>query len=293
MIRLVRIFLIVLCVIINTACAGDLWAVKVTVVDEVGQPIEDADVLLTFLLSEGANQYAGVTTEKGVVTAMRRGALQLIVEATKEGYYDTFSKGTHGSQEVTVVLRVKKNPIPMYAKKTDLYVGEIVYGKWISYDLVMGDFLPPYGLGETVDFEFKSNYKKIDFWNDSYDLEVRFPNPNDGLVPFYVEHFYSNFKSNYFAPKLGYLSDWIFYRYRSKDKIDDTNMDRNRRYYFRVRTVLDGDESVLSSYYGKIYSEFWDLHYYLNPNENDRNVEFNPKQNLFLKLPPEERQFEP
>jgi hypothetical protein len=280
---------------INTACAGDLWAVKVTVVDEGGRPIEDADVLLTFLLSEGANQYAGVTTEKGVVTAIRRGALQLIVEATKEGYYETFFKGSQGSQEVIVVLREQKNPIPMYAKKSRLWKGKNDFeGKWVGYDLIASDYVPPYGKGLYADFEFNTNYDKQDMWNYRFDLSVRFPNEGDGLLPYKVKDYTSKLKSDYIAPDSGYERFLKYFEYRAgSDMAPDTNLDRSRKYYFRVRTKLDEDGDVISALYGKLYGEFPDLNYYLNPNENDRNIEFDPKQNLFLKLPPEERQFEP
>ena len=73
----------------------------------------------------------------------------------------------------------------------------------------------------------------------------------------------------------------------------ESNFDRFRNYYFRVRTQIDKDGNVMSALYGKLYSEFPKLHYYLNPNDNDRNVEFDPRQNLFVNLPKEERQSEP
>jgi len=294
MIRLINIFLIVLCVMINTACAGDLWAVKVTVVDEVGQPIEDADVLLTFLLSEGANQYAGVTSDKGVVKAMRRGTLQLIVEVTKEGFYDTFFKGTRGDQEVKVVLREKKNPIPMYAKKTELrdFKGKFS-GIWVGYDFIIGDYVSPYGKGQFRDFEFYYTYERVDFFNNKYNLEIRFPNADDGLFSFEVEDYTSQFKSDYLAPEGGYKNELKFYEYRSRNDPIISNIDKNRSYYFRVRTQLDNEGKIFSALYGKLYGDFPDLHYYLNPNDNDRNVEFDPRQKLFVNLPKEERQFEP
>jgi hypothetical protein len=282
---------------INTACAGDLWAVKVTVVDEGGRPIEDADVLLNFLLSEGANLYAGLTSDKGVVKAMRRGTLQLIVEVTKEGFYDTFFKGTRGDQEVKVVLRDKKNPIPMYARKTHLHAGnKEARGLWVAYDLIAGDYLPPWGKGLNKDFETKYTYEKVDLSNLRYDLSIRFPNVGDGLVEYKSIDYTSKFRSGYWAPNSGYKNNLEYYRYRSNtgsEEIHDTNFVPSRKYYFRIRTKMDEDGNVISALYGKLYSEFPKLHYYLNPNDNDQNVEFDPRQNLFVNLPKEERQFEP
>jgi phage-related protein len=56
--------------------------------------------------------------------------------------------------------------------------------------------------------------------------------------------------------------------------------DPNRIYLFRVRTALDQQGNVVSARYGKIYGDFMQFTYYYNPTPNDRNIEFNPKQNL-------------
>jgi hypothetical protein len=53
---------------------------------------------------------------------------------------------------------------------------------------------------------------------------------------------------------------------------------------FRVRTELDQDGNVKSTLYGKIYGDFMHFRYYLNPTPNDRNIEFDPKQNLIHNL---------
>ena len=67
----------------------------------------------------------------------------------------------------------------------------------------------------------------------------------------------------------------------------------NHNYYFRVRTVLDGNGNVKSALYGKIYGDFMQFNYYLNPTPNDRNVEFDPKKNLMENLGPLESVSEP
>jgi hypothetical protein len=56
--------------------------------------------------------------------------------------------------------------------------------------------------------------------------------------------------------------------------------DPNRNFYFRVRTALDHQGNVVSAQYGKIYGDLAQFRYYLNPTPNDRNIEFDPKQNL-------------
>jgi hypothetical protein len=64
------------------------------------------------------------------------------------------------------------------------------------------------------------------------------------------------------------------------------DFDENRNYFFRVRTMLDDKGNVKSALYGKIYGDFMQFSYYLNPTPNSRNVEFDPKQNLMKNLKP-------
>jgi hypothetical protein len=56
--------------------------------------------------------------------------------------------------------------------------------------------------------------------------------------------------------------------------------DPNRDYFFHVRTVKDVNGDIKSALYGKIYGDFMHFRYFLNPTPNDRNIEFDPKQNL-------------
>ena len=58
-----------------------------------------------------------------------------------------------------------------------------------------------------------------------------------------------------------------------------------------MRTVLDENGNVKSALYGKIYGDPMQMNfrYYLNPTPNDRNIEFDPKQNLLGGLKPVEQ----
>jgi len=64
----------------------------------------------------------------------------------------------------------------------------------------------------------------------------------------------------------------------------ESNWDEYRNYYFRVRTKVDDRGNIVSAHYGKIYGDFMQFKYYLNPTINDRNVEFDPEQNLMKNL---------
>jgi len=299
MIKVFKFYMMVAFLIFNSACSDgfDLWTVKVKVVDDAGLPIADAKVLMNFLLPKGSNNYMEFSDDKGLVQKTRPGVLRVIFLVTKDGYYDTRHEGIRGNQEVKLVLREKKNPIPMYARKTHLHAGnKEARGLWVAYDLIAGDYLPPWGKGLNKDFETKYTYEKVDLSNLRYDLSIRFPNVGDGLVEYKSIDYTSKFRSAYWAPNSGYKNNLEYYRYRSNtgpEEIHDTNFVPSRKYYFRIRTQMDEDGNVVSALYGKLYSEFPKLHYYLNPNDNDRNVEFDPRQNLFVNLPKKERQFEP
>lgn len=62
---------------------------------------------------------------------------------------------------------------------------------------------------------------------------------------------------------------------------------RTQNYFLRVRTELDEKGNVKSANYAKVHGdfEFWATSemrftYYFNPTPNDRNLEFDPDQNL-------------
>jgi hypothetical protein len=98
----------------------------------------------------------------------------------------------------------------------------------------------------------------------------------------------SGLLSSHEAPANGYQSQWVQTDNRKPNAPIKTNRDPNRNYFFRVRTKLDESGNVVSAHYGKIYGDFMEFSYYLNPTINDRNVEFDPKQNLLKNLKPDE-----
>ena len=74
----------------------------------------------------------------------------------------------------------------------------------------------------------------------------------------------------------------------------------DQNYFFKVRTKKDEKGNIVSALYGKIYggvnygifrcpTAFLYFTYYLNPNPNSLNMEFDPKKNLFKNLKPLEQ----
>ena len=80
---------------------------------------------------------------------------------------------------------------------------------------------------------------------------------------------------------------------RTKDKtIKNTGKSKGKYFAFRTRVKLDKNGDIKEANYGKIYGPInygngvrkIQFTYYFNPTPNDRNLEFNPKANLFKNL---------
>ena len=180
-------------------------------------------------------------------------------------------------------------PNPMYAKSVNL--GLPVFDKPAGFDLTAGDWVAPYGKGSRADILFTAHREKRSEYDSDYRLVVSFPNRGDGIQEFYapIPNHGSALRSSNEAPANGYEPQWVQTRTVRPGKGYSGNRDENRNYYLRVRTVLDEKGNVRTAQYGKIYGDFMQFRYYLNPTLNDRNVEFDPKQNLLKDLKPTEQ----
>ena len=169
----------------------------------------------------------------------------------------------------------------MYAKKAiNLKLPE--FGKPIGYDLMVGDWVAPYGKGGSSDIILKKDYYEKAS-NDYYSkVTVSFPKTGDGIQLFTPSEaeIGSSFCSTHEAPADGYQPELTRETSASPGQPSKVEYDASRVYFFRVRTALDHNGNVVSAHYGKIYGDFMTITYYLNPTPSDRNIEFDPKQNL-------------
>jgi hypothetical protein len=175
----------------------------------------------------------------------------------------------------------------------------------VAFDLMAGDWVVPHGKGQEPDllFTFSAKPERVHTnWYGSsprvhrlldYNLAVSFFNEGDGVIPVSVTPHQggSALRLPPMAAESGYssLSPKRVYQQEGKPQRSDIRMDQN--YFFRVRTKKDDKGNIVSTLYGKIYGDFQfdergriTFTYYLNPTPNDRNVEFDPKQNLFKNL---------
>lgn len=267
--------------IVAIACAHGqgskpIWNATIKVLDESGLPIAGADVEMSWYVtaadgSETFDKTQGVTDANGLFITSHEAnrSIDLGFTARKRGYYST-TKGHEFvdfndndpeklNPHVTLVLKKIGLPIPMYAK--GVQGGPPVFNQPVGYDLEAGDWAAPYGKGTNADIDFTTQRNGND-----YKFIVSFRSPGDGIQEYSVPDLEkgSDFRSPHEAPANGYQTQIVR---------DANEFSENRIYLFRA-TLPDGP------HYGKIYGDFMEFTYYLNPTPNDRNIEFDPQKNL-------------
>jgi hypothetical protein len=283
----------------------------VRVVDDTGRPVGGAQVVASYALpptSEDSGEWmhiTGKTDTNGVLTVSHIDrSVYLSFQAHKTGYYSYgfqhdvgFSPQDHPERlrpNVTLLLRRVINPIPMYAKR--VREGPPVLGKQVGYDMEIGDWIAPFGKGKNSHILFEAHLDKRAENDWDYKLVVSFPNPGDGIQEFAVSDLQrksplrsqSPLRSPHEAPPHGYQPQWVKTKSRAPGEPSTVGVDDSLNFFFRVRTVLDEQANVKSALYGKIYGDFMDFQYFLNPETNSRNIEFDPTKNLLKKLGPSE-----
>lgn len=289
------------------ACS-DTVNVNVRTVDQDGKPVADAKV------SADADKGSAVTTDDNgeAMIEISRRVLSNRFYAECLHYYSTktdenycpLNPNVDLSKTVIIVMKKIKKPIPMYAKSFTSGHGGLLKlpsydGKSYGFDLVIGDWVFPHGKGATSDLILKfvgqnsdQPYGRLEQYDDKF--IVAFSNTIDGIYSWQGlsdnnRAYGSEFASEYEAPATGYKPEWVQRTWKEKGGYHQSTYDQFRNYYFRVRTKVDENGNIVSAHYGKIYGDFMSFTYYLNATPNDRNVEFDPKQNLF----PEEKVTKP
>lgn len=195
---------------------GVLTYYKFHVTDESGKPLQgvvfyfkyDRNLNIGGKHDSGTRRIKLYTDEEGNASYFGFVKYRVrLLDMTFPGYYENRYCGIRNK---TIVLREKKNPVPMY--KSNGKLSKIMFpdynGKF-SFDLVKHDFLPPHGKGEVADFIFSlksdiDSYKETKvFW------DIIFPDEKDGIQIVYKSHRpinYSSFKGPYAAPEKGYLN---------------------------------------------------------------------------------------
>jgi hypothetical protein len=284
------------------------------VVDETGNPVDNANLVVNFLIPKklewGTQDVLreGLTGSDGTFTASEQSGNAAVLIATKAGYYKTttgyyfFKEAVGGKWQpwnptIKMVLKPILKPIPMYARK--VYDVKIpIVSQPVGFDLMASDWVAPHGKGKVSDFIFtlEKQYTSVDQPFD-VTLTLRFANEDDGIQSVFAPiKGGSELRLPRHAPEEGYQNKLIKSNSRkSADAMIQRDYRDDQNYFFRVRTMKK-DDKIISAHYGKIDRdiEFWGneiirFTYYLNPTPNDRNMEFDPQRNLLTELKSREK----
>jgi hypothetical protein len=278
----------------------------VKVVDETGHPIEGAKVVFSFPESKryetSTNRVSTATNQNGLASASGKSDGYASFVVTKAGYYLS-GEGTYFKElkaghwvpqdrVVTVILKKIRNPIGLYVRKVLIEIP--ITTEPVGFDLEKADWISPHGEGEKSDFIFTliKDMKNKDDLNGTVILS--FSNDGDGLVE--AESYRaSKLRLPHLAPENGYLSRLERWVKKAPGQYPESNFAEKSDFFFRVRTKKNESGDIEESFYGKIHDDFVvqftmtetayvGFTYYLNPTPNDRNLEFDPDENLFGEL---------
>jgi hypothetical protein len=289
---------------------GALGAITLKVVDQTGHVVSNATVQGGFY-NHGKSGYGFKKTvgANGLVELKNRCVGDMHFTIEKDGYYKTsytyrFLKAWHDCAKngrwipwnptVEVILKRKVNPVAMYCKKVTVNIPE--KEKDFGFDCMARDLVRPHGNGRIADFylNYSLVYDTNNVWNATNHLTFTF-GPHDGGVIMQADAT-SQMRTLYSAPDGGYTNQITFFL-KSIDQMHQTKkvFEGGEYIIFRSRSEIDRQGNVTNAYFGKILGRsFWYgekskdgvggrviFSYYFNPTPNDRNLEFDGKNNLF------------
>jgi len=304
--------------VINDELAMPIAKVTLRVIDEDSHPVAGAKVRFGFTGKYDVKEIVygeGLTNADGIYTGEGPTTSQLGADITRDGYYlsgaamPKFTDIVDGrwqpwNASTETVLRRILRPIAMCAKRTWVTVPEV--DKLCGYDLEVGDWISPYGHGNTADLvmKLKREYKNRETYDES--LQISFSNSADGIQEAKLPTQWRGSQFNWprYAPDSEYQPT-LFVRVSRETRNAPTERSANqgKPYYFRVRTFVR-DGRIISALYGKMTEGFSlaplasktcdvQLNYYLNPTPLDRNMEFDLKRNLLTGLKYDEQPRDP
>lgn len=284
--------------------------ITVKVVSESGQSVEKAEVGIGFETNSQPKELAvtGITDSEGRFSGSARCNGYIGFKVAKPGYYMSFGKYEFSyknkgiirwepwNPEVTIVLRKIENPVSMYARDSRQSTLIIpVTGKDVGFDLIMYDWVKPFGNGKVADILCNLNVRRSARDDFEYNLKVSFPGQFNGIQSIEEDLLHgSEFKLPRFAPEDGYKKEVKAFIDRKPVGASKWSSKDNVHHIFRVRSELEKGK-LKKAMYGKIIGDI-DIgtkkegtanlyfKYYLNP-DYTRNLEFDPTRNLFLNLP--------
>jgi hypothetical protein len=302
-------------------CQGSERSFQLTfrVIDDEQRPMAGAKVQASWENAKASKPSERIQSVEGITGPDGRLTLEgktfdsdISYGANKDGSYAVWGQRYHFKEAgflrwqpwnplIEVVLKRKKNPVPMYAKglATDVPAA----GLEVGYDLIVGDWLAPYGRGRRADVVMRSEGEVRSDRNYQGQLMLAFPGSGNGFVPFETSEIETSpLRMPYEAPEKGYETTrtWrSIRRYNSQTMRNEEYVDDSSKilsFFIRIRSEVDAEGRVVKAMYGKIHAPFifdargidpWgktrkqyvSFTYYVNP-DGTRNIEFDPKRNL-------------
>ncbi len=253
------------------------------VVDENGMPVPTARTTIQCraLNSEEPNEFTGETNRDGGFSKKVESWSGLYLEAKKAGYYTARLYDQPDEADVTqeIILPRLINPRPLFVKfynanpDRGLQIPKI--NEWFKYDLKIGDWVAPHGMGTVADLQMKISFPTNP---NEMQLELSAADANGGFVTPARLLKYSELKMPHAAPSIGYKKTATLTT--GEDPMDIA-------LFIRSRVQTDAKGKIVSANYGKIQGPVLinrrgtiAFTHYFNPNANDPNLEFDPSQNL-------------
>ena len=287
------------------------------VVDEEGTPVSGAKISAGLLLwSTDHNGVNGVTDRKGVLVVRGATIGDVRYSVNKDGYYYThggfYIPGLSGASlkdgkwqpygmEHKVVLKRKRNPIPMYAhpKYYDYYFPELntSYG----FDLMEMDWVQPMGKGKHADLLIEYHGKEINIQEDDYREWMRLvadASETVSLTLIWTDRECGYYIVDYDGSELKSPHNAAINRPLSRSIMLNQRHNIEKCLVFRIRPRFSSSGKLIGAHYGKIYGPIgysrtypldrygkgakaqFGIQIYANPTENDTNLEFLPYHSL-------------
>jgi len=307
--RLNNILIFILSIGLLVSCTGNNRGpeakIRIKVIDDKYEIINDAFVKVGFLSDLDIDKellISGKVNAEGVFSAKGKTNGLVGASISKNGYYNftvdyPFTNKSSGrwepwNPEVKVILRKIENPVSMYARQAKLELP--VLNKEVGFDLLKYDWVAPHGNGTHSDIFFKGTRNWISELEFHGTLTIRFPNTNDGIQLVKENKLYgSEFKLPRYAPLDGYQHQIQKTIKAFPGHGFDYDYAEDNNYIFRVRSENKGGK-LSRAMYGKLHGDIGfelkgtptasiNFIYYINP-DYTRNLEFDPKRNLFTNL---------
>jgi len=268
--------------------------ITLRVVDSTGAPVPDASVEAWFWRTYDDGTEVNRQTDSDRLVALGGTSVaDMHFTIRKEGHYTThlrywFSKRGYDCVKdgrwqpwnpvLAVTLKDIRMPIQLTHKNTEiLFPANTDTG----FDFIIGDWIEPYGRGVFADAAFHISGVALDGRVFHYTNVLSFVE-GSGFVPSMPDTF-SQLKSDYLAPENGYLPSMIFlYDYDGTHEGSKESSQREKILYFKVGRQIDRPVR-----YGKLVggvigglaypdtnTAYLGFSYYINPNDGDRNLEY-------------------